>query len=236
MKVRVAYIEEPPFYWTSEDGSVVGSDIELARVVLEVMGVSAIEFHPTRFEALLPGVEEGRWDMNVPIFISAERAQRVAFSRPVWTLGDGFLLPAGNPRALGSYASLAAQADARLGTIAGTVQIGAARSASVGDDQMVVFQDQAEAVAALQAGNIDAFVGTAVGNRALAEAHPGLDAVAHDGDGSGKPAFGGFSFNKDNHTLLQAVNEQLQRYLGTADHRARVAKYGLTGAEIDGIL
>jgi polar amino acid transport system substrate-binding protein len=236
MKVRIAYIEEPPFYWTSADGSVVGSDIELARVVLEAMGVSAIEFHPTRFEALLPGVEEGRWDTNVPIFISAERAQRVAFSRPVWTLGDGFLLPAGNPRALGSYASLAAQADARLGTIAGTVQIGAARSAGVGDDQMVVFQDQAEAIAALQAGKIDAFVGTAVGNRALAEAHPGLETVAHDRYESGKPAFGGFSFNKDNHALLQTVNEQLQQYLGTADHRARVAKYGLTRAEIDGIL
>jgi polar amino acid transport system substrate-binding protein len=45
-------------------------------------------------------VEEERWDMNVPIFISAERERRIAFGRPVWALSDGFLLPPGNPKVL----------------------------------------------------------------------------------------------------------------------------------------
>jgi len=236
MKVRIAYIEEPPFYWTAEDGSVVGSDIELAQVVLEAIGATSIEYHPTAFEALLPGVEEGRWDMNVPIFISAERERRVAFSRPVWALSDGFLLPAGNPKALSGYASLAAQSDARLGVIAGTVQIEAATSAGVSDSQIVVFRDQPAAIAALLAGEIDAFVGTAVGNRALARVHPGLETVAHEKRRNGRMPFGGFSFGKDNHGLLEAVNEQLRRYLGSYDHRVRMAKYGITQAEIDGIL
>jgi polar amino acid transport system substrate-binding protein len=236
MKVRMAYIEEPPFYWTAEDGSVVGSDIELAQVVLEASGVTSIEYQPTTFEEFLPGVEQGRWDMNVPIFISAEREKRVAFSRPVWALGDGFLLPPGNPKALTSYESVAAQSDARLGTIAGTVQIGAARSAGVSDTQMVVFRDQPEAVAALLAGKIDAFVGTAVGNRALAEANPGLETVAHERGKDGRTPVGGFSFNKHNHDLLEKVNEQLRKYLGSADHRARMAKYGITQVEIDSVL
>jgi polar amino acid transport system substrate-binding protein len=236
MKVRIAYIEEPPFYWTAGDGSVVGSDIELAQVVLEAIGVTSIEHHPTTFEEFLPGVEEGRWDMNVPIFISAEREKRVAFSRPVWALGDGFLLPAGNPKALTSYASLAGRSDARLGTIAGTVQIGAAQAAGVSDAQIVVFKDQPEAIAALFAGKIDAFVGTAVGNRALAESHPGLETVAHEKAKDGKTPVGGFSFRKDNHSLLNAVNEQLRKYLGSADHRARMAKYGITQTEIDSVL
>jgi polar amino acid transport system substrate-binding protein len=174
--------------------------------------------------------------MNVPIFISAEREKRVAFSRPVWALGDGFLLPPGNPKALSSYESLAAQSDARLGTIAGTVQIGAAQSAGVSDSQIVVFKDQPEAIAALFAGKIDAFVGTAVGNRALAEANPGLETVAHERGKGGKTAVGGFSFRKDNHYLLEAVNEQLRKYLGSADHRARMAKYGITQVEIDSVL
>jgi polar amino acid transport system substrate-binding protein len=46
---------------------------------------------------------------------------------------------------------------------------------------------------------------------------------------------GAFSFNKDNTALLQAVNEQLRKYLGSADHRARMAKYGITEAEIDSV-
>ncbi|WP_018235501.1 transporter substrate-binding domain-containing protein [Ensifer sp. BR816] len=236
MKVRIAYIEEPPFYWTAPDHSVTGSDIELAEVVLRGIGVTSIEYQPTTFEELLPGVQEGRWDMNVPIFISAERAKRVAFSLPVWALGDGFLLPVGNPKALTSYEALAAQSDARLGVIAATVQIDTAKSAGVRDSQVVVFKDQPDAIAALLEGKIDAFVGTAVGNRALAHAHRELEAVAHEQSMGGKLPVGAFSFNKGNHGLLQAVNEQLRGYLGSADHRARMAKHGVTATEIDSVV
>ena len=228
MKVRIAYIEEPPFYWTGEDHRATGADIELADVVLRAIGVSSIEHHLTSFEELLPGVQEGRWDMNVPIFVTAERAEHVAFSVPVWTLGDGFLLRHGNPKALTSYAAVAARSDARLGIIAGQVQLDAAKSAGVSDGQIVVFKDQPEAVAALLAGKIDAFAGTAVGSRVLANANQELEAVAHEMSKDGAAPVGAFSFSKNNHALLQAVNEQLRNYLGSADHRARMAKYGLT--------
>src|ERR1700739_190196 len=107
MRVRIAYLGEPPFYWTAGNHSVTGADIELAEVVLRAIGVSSIEHHLTSFEELLPGVQEGRWDMNVPIFVTAERAGRVAFSVPVWALGDGFLLQRGNPKALTGYRAVA---------------------------------------------------------------------------------------------------------------------------------
>ena len=117
MKVRIAYIEEPPFYWTAADGTLTGADIELAEVVLRAIGVTEIEYHPTSFEALLPGVQAGRWDMNVPIFVTAERARHVTFSVPVWAIGDGFVLLAGNPKRLTSYAAIAARSDARLACV-----------------------------------------------------------------------------------------------------------------------
>lgn len=233
MKVRIAYIEEPPFYWTADDRSATGSDIELAEVVLRKIGVTSIDYQPTSFAEFIPGVQAGRWDMNVPIFISEERAKQVAFSAPVWALGDGFLLPAGNPKALGEYKSIAADGDLRLGTVEGTVQIGAAKSAGIADRQIVTFKDQPQAIAALRAGKIDAFVGTAIGNRALAKAGKDLEAVAHRAGGDGKAAVGAFSFSKENTRLLQAVNEQLHAYLGSVAHRSRMAKFGLTAAEID---
>lgn len=236
MSVRIAYIEEPPFYWTADDGSVVGADIELADAVLRAIGVSSIEHVPTSFDELLAGVQQGRWDMNVPIFATPERAQHVAFSLPVWALGDGFLVHPGNPKALTSYQALAARGDARLGLIAGQVQFDSAESAGVADGQIVVFRNQPEAIAALLAGKIDAFAGTAIGNRAAANGNPALEAVAHELGKDAKVPVGAFSFDKGNHGLLQAVNEQLRSYLGSADHRARVAKYGITQTEIDGVL
>ena len=236
MKIRIAYIEEPPYYWTAEDGTVVGADIELADAVLRAVGVTSIQHMPVSFDELLPGVQQGRWDMNVPIFVTPERAQHVAFSVPVWALGDGFLVHPGNPKALTSYKALAERSDARLGIIAGQVQFDSAKSAGVSDGQIVMFRNQPEAVAALVAGKIDAFAGTAVGNRAEANGNPALEAVAHEVGKDAKLPVGAFSFDKGNHGLLQAVNEQLRSYLGSTDHRARVAKYGITRTEIDSVL
>ena len=58
MKIRIAYIEEQPFYWTAQDGSVTGADIALADAVLRAIGVTAIEHVPTSFDELLPGVQQ----------------------------------------------------------------------------------------------------------------------------------------------------------------------------------
>ncbi|MDR6386143.1 ABC-type amino acid transport substrate-binding protein [Paraburkholderia caribensis] len=157
MKVTIAYIEEPPFGWTEEDGTATGADIDLAEAVLRAIGVTWIEHHPTTFSELLPGVETGRWDMNVPLFVTPDRANLVAFSVPVWAIGDGFLVRAGNPKALISYASLARRADARLGIIAGQVQHDSARASGVREDQIAIFEHQADAIDAVSSGAIDAY-------------------------------------------------------------------------------
>lgn len=236
MKVRIAYIEEPPFYWTGTDGRPTGADIELADVVLRAIGLSDIEYHKTTFGELLPGVQQGRWDMNVPIFVTPERSKLVTFSAPVWTLGDGFLVARGNPKALTGYEAVAAHSGAKLGLVVDTVQIQTAKSSGVAEDQVVVFDDQPSAVAALLSGKIDAYVATAVGNRALAAIHQELEAVADGKKSDGRLPVGGFSFNKENHALIDAVNKQLRAYLGTPDHRARMAKHGIEASEIDGVL
>jgi polar amino acid transport system substrate-binding protein len=236
MKVRIAYIDEPPFYWTAEDGSATGADIELADAVLRAIGATAIEHVTVSFDEFLPGVRQGRWDMNVPIFVTPERAQHVAFTTPVWALGDGFLVQFGNPKALTSYQSLAGRKETRLGVISGQVQVESARAAGVGEGQLVVFKNQPDAISALVAGEVDALAATAIGSRAAAKANHAIEAVAHDVGQDASTPVGAFSFAKGNHKLLQAVNEQLRRYLGTVDHRARMAKYGITRSEIDAVL
>ena len=236
MKVKVAYIEEPPFYWTGDDQRPTGADIEAAEAVLRAIGVTDIEYHLTSFGEFLPGVQEGRWDMNVPIFVTAERAQQVAFSVPLWTIGDGFVVRSGNPKELASYEAVAARNDARIGLIPEQIQFAAAKAAGVRDNQITVLKDQPEGVAALMAGTIDAFPGTALGSRSIAGAHPTLEAVDVEAGASSDAPIGAFSFAKGNHDLLEAVNKQLRQYLGTADHRARIAKYGFTPAEVDGVI
>ena len=236
MKITIAYIEEPPFYWTEPNGSVIGADIELADVVLRAIGYTHIEHQPTTFEELLPGVSSGRWNMNVPLFITPERSQLVDFSTPVWALDDGFLVAAGNPKGLNSYAAVAHRDDARLAVISGTIQQRSAQSHGVRETQILQFARQEEAIDALLAGRIDAYAATALGNRAVADRIGSalVTAVAHTGQD--RPPVGAFSFGKHDSKLREAVDEQLKRYLGSAGHRQRMAKYGFTPEEIDPVL
>lgn len=238
MKVTIAYIEEPPFGWCAENGTASGADIELAQVLLRACGIDEIAYRLTTFDELLPGAARGDWEMNVPLFVTPERAKHVTFSTPVWAIGDGFLVHRGNPKALVSYEAVAARDDARLGIIAGQVQFDAATAAGAREPQIVLFKTQPEALDALRTGEIDAYASTAVGNRVLANhaANATLEAVAHARDHANPAPVGAFSFNPRHTALIAAVNAQLAAYLGSADHRERMAKYGLTHAEIDGAL
>lgn len=236
MKITIAYIEEPPFGWTNHDGSPTGADVELAGVVVRALGYTKIDVQRVTFEELLPGVITGRWDLNVPIFVTAERSTSVDFSAPVWAAGDGFLVLAGNPKGLDSYKAVATRGDVRLGVVSGTVQQAAALNVGVQDARIISFARQDDAVDALLAGRIDAYAATALGNRASADrlGHDRVNAVAHV-VGASAP-LGAFSFNKNNTALRDAVNAELRRYLGSADHRQRMAKYGFTRDEIDPVL
>ncbi|WP_345816930.1 transporter substrate-binding domain-containing protein (plasmid) [Paraburkholderia sp. PREW-6R] len=239
MKVTIAYIEEPPFGWTDANGTATGADLDLADAILRAIGVTRIEHRVTTFGELLPGVAAGIWDMNVPLFVTPERASLVAFSMPVWAIGDGFLVRTGNAKALGSYALIAKSRDARLGIIAGQVQHESAKAAGVHDEQIVIFDQQADAIEAVRSGAIDAYASTALGNRILADRIgaplAAVDCPPETNEGERLPV-GAFSFNRKNRDLTDAVNEQLRIYLGSLDHRSRMAKFGLTPKELDPVI
>ncbi|NIF06502.1 transporter substrate-binding domain-containing protein [Chryseobacterium sp. Tr-659] len=234
-KIKIAYVDEPPFYWTEGD-NVKGADIELAEAILHAIGITDIEYIHTTFENLLSDVQAGLWDMNVPIFATDEREKMVTFSIPVWALGDGFVVLKGNPKNLTSYEAVGKRADARLGLIPGQVQFEKAKAAGVADNQISMYKDQPEVIAALLEGKIDAFAATAIGNNSIAQANPQLESVHHPIDSKDQIPVGAFSFKKENSTLINAVNKQLLTYLGTEDHRGRMAKYGITDAEINPVV
>lgn len=151
------------------------------------------------------------------------------------------MVRAGNPKALISYASLAKCDDARLGIIAGQVQHDSARASGVREDQIATFEHQADAIEAVRSGAIDAYASTALGNRILADRIGGsiFESVEHKPETNGKQQevpSGAFSFGRRNNDLRNAVNAQLRSYLGSREHRARMAKFGLTGNEIDPVL
>ena len=88
-------------------GTITGSDVELAKKVLEDVGISDVRLIETEFPELLPGLSDGRWRMTTGLFGTDERRKLAAFSRPIWALSDGLLVRQGNPIDLNGYRSLA---------------------------------------------------------------------------------------------------------------------------------
>ncbi|WP_298366484.1 transporter substrate-binding domain-containing protein [uncultured Bradyrhizobium sp.] len=235
-KVVLAYIEEPPFAATI-NGQAAGSDVDVAKAVLAKMGVTDVELKKVEFAELLPGVATGRWTMNTALFVTPERCKTVAYSNPIWALVDGMIVRAGNPKHISSYASAAAS-DARLGVVKGTVQVGTAKAAGVPAERIVEFGAQEEIVAAIKAGRVDAYPNSALGHRALLASLKDADlALAQPfelpvDNGRPKAGFGAFSFNQANGAFVTRFNEELAKFLGSEEHRAIVAKYGLGKEEI----
>jgi polar amino acid transport system substrate-binding protein len=234
-QVVFAYIDEPPFASPGPGGQPIGCDVDLAFTVLRAIGVRRVQAQLTTFSELLPGVADGRWTVATPLFVTPARSASVAFSRPVWALGDGFIVRSESAQALASYQAIAA-AGARLGVVAGQVQRESALAAGVAADRITLFDTQAAVVAALLAGRVDAYASTALGNRTFTTAlgNPALAAVA--APAGANPPVGAFSFARHEAQLRERFDAFLAGYLGGADHRARMAALGMGASEIDPVI
>lgn len=234
--VIFAYLDEPPFCAPGADGPV-GCDVEVAFAVLRAIGVERVETRLVTFAELLPGVARGAWQISTPLFVTPERARLVEFSRPVWSLADGLMVPAGNPKGLTSYRALAAHTDARLVVVEGQVQEQRALGAGFDPARVLRVATQPEAVAAVRDGRADAYASVAMAHRGYLRASPDARlAVVDFGADGGAVAEGAYSFARSNADLRQAFDRQLARFLGSPEHRAIMWRHGFADADFERVL
>lgn len=69
--MKFAYLIEPPFNHRTEDGTVTGCDVELAKCIFKLIGIEEFEPIEAEFADLLPGVAEDRWQMTTGLFGTA---------------------------------------------------------------------------------------------------------------------------------------------------------------------
>jgi polar amino acid transport system substrate-binding protein len=232
--LKFAYLIEPPFNY-SDAGAVTGCDVELARHVLADIGET---FEPVEaeFAELLPGLGRGRWRMTTGLFATEERKQHALFSRPIWALPDGLLVAKGNPLGLTGYRSAAA-GGARVAVIRDQVQHRAAQEFGIAAGRFQIFDTYEQAANAVAAGDADAYASVARAHTGFLARHPDLplDAITIPA-GEKQPARGSFGFALGDGALCRAVDAFLDQYIGSAEHRAMMARFGFDDAEIDLLL
>ncbi|NTV62864.1 MAG: transporter substrate-binding domain-containing protein, partial [Oscillochloris sp.] len=101
--IRIGYAVEAPFAFLAPGDVVTGESPEVARAVVQRLGITQITWVQTDFDQLIPELEEGRFDLIAAgMFITPDRAQRVAFSQPTFHVKQGLLVLVGNPYGLHS--------------------------------------------------------------------------------------------------------------------------------------
>lgn len=239
--VRIGYANEAPYAYVEGDSqTLTGEAPEVARHVLRQMGVDQVEGVLTEFGSLVPGLRAGRFDMIAAgMYITPSRCEQIDFSEPTYCIGEAFIVRAANPLDLHSYEDVAQHSTARIGVVAGAVELNYARAVGIPEDRIVIFPDAASAVEGLQADRIDAYAGTSTTvqnflkvageDAGIERANPFTDPVI---DGKSVRGCGAFGFRKQDAAFRDEFNRHLKSFVGTPEHLRLIEKFGFSKRDL----
>jgi len=237
--IRIGYAVEAPYAFLSSEGAVTGESPEIAKIIVAQLGIGRIEWQQLEFDALIPALEAGRIDVIASgLFITPERAKHVSFSEPTFHVKPGLLVRKGNPLQLHSYQQAVMQAGVKVAALSGAVEETLLLRMGLPKSRLVIVPDALTGRVAVEHGLADclSLSSPTVQWMALRYQLGRTEAVRpfEEPADSSHFGYGAFAFRKKDHQLLSAWNTALKTYIGSPEHRALVAKYGFTEAELPG--
>jgi polar amino acid transport system substrate-binding protein len=239
--IRIGYAIEPPYALLKPGGEVSGAFPAAARRLAKELGIERIEWIQTDFDALIPGLDSGRFDVIAAgMYITRERAQRVAFSEPLLHVQQGLLVRAGNPLKLSSYQEAVSRPDVRLAVIAGAVEERLLRRMGIPENRIVVVPDASTGRVAVESGVVEGLALSSPTIRMMAARDElGQTTVAQPFE-QPAPAFtqengyAAFAFRTADRQLLAAWNTALRSFIGSPEHLQLMTEFGFSEAELPG--
>lgn len=239
--VTVGFANEVPYAYATPDGKLTGEAVEVARVVLERMGIPEMNGVLTEFGSLIPGLKANRFDIiTAGMYITPKRAQEVAFANPEYSIGEAIAVKKGNPLNLKSYADIAANPAAKIAVMGGAIEIEYLEKSGVKKEQMVLVPDQPSAVSALQSGRADAITMTGPSLQAVLDSAKDdslervMDFVQPEIDGKSVRGYGAAAFRKEDADFVAAYNAELQKLKESGELLKILEPFGFTEQELPG--
>lgn len=239
--LRVGYAVEAPHAYLGPGGEVTGLSPELAKLVARRMGVQRLEWRLAEFGSLLAELEEGRVDVVAAgMFITAERARRVAFSEPVFRVRQGLLVARGNPLGLHSYQDIQQNDAARVAVLSGSVEQSMLLGLGLPEARLVLVPDAQAGLAAVEAGEAEclalssptlAWMNT---SRALGRTEMARPFVQPPSLLAGHGGYGAFALRKGDRELLRAWNAAQAEVLAGPEYARLMDEFGFLPEEYPG--
>jgi polar amino acid transport system substrate-binding protein len=233
--IRVGFPNQVPYAYADEKGLLTGADAVIARMVVQKMGIKEMDGVLTEFASLIPGLKAGRFDIVLAMFVNPQRCAQVAFSEPIYRVGQGIVVRSGNPLKVRNYDDLIKRNDIRIAVMAGAVQMSNLKKLGVPESRISSFPDGPSAIAAVSSGRADVFtISDLPARRLLAAAglSAGLEMVPAFAPPivDGRPAQGhsAFAFRPEDGDLQQEFDKTLAEVMATPAFLEAVAPFGLT--------
>ncbi len=241
--VTVGFANEKPYAYKTSDGELTGEAVEIARIVLDKLGIKEMKGELTEFGSLVGGLQAKRFDMvTAGMFINAQRCQAVLFANPEYSIGEAIAVPTGNPQGLRSYKDIADKKDMKVAVMTGAIEIGYLEKSGVAKEQMVLVPDQASALNALQANRAQAVTMTGPALQAMLDSakDSSLERVADFEqpviDSKSVRGYGATAFRPEDKSFQEAFNAELKKLKDSGELLTILKKFGFTEQELPGDL
>lgn len=238
-KVRIAVANEIPYGYVDPNGTAMGAGPDVAKLVMDKLGVDDIEWVTTSFSSLIPGLQADRFDMvAAEMAIRPDRCKQVLFSEPNTSYGEGLLVAAGNPKDIHAYSDFADRPELKVAIMAGADQLEMMQKLGVDEANLVTISANADAISTVSTGRADAYAATSLTASGLADQNDGVEVAGEFidpvVDGAEVRSWGGFTFASGNEKLRDAVNTALAEIKQTPEWSETLMGYGFTQADVDG--
>lgn len=232
--LRVGFALEAPYAFYDAQGNVTGEAPEIFRLMAHRLGIERIDWVRMDFANLLPELQLGRIDaIAAGMFITPERQREAAFTHPTATVRPALIVRQGESslplRPLQS--DLEKNTVLRWTTIHGAAENGLLFQAGVRPEKIATVPNAQRGLRAVAESSSDAFAISAVTAWYLVSHNPQWSLEVRTlGDGpAGLPAF---AFRNSDRPLRDAMNQALQTYLGSDEHKTLVQRFGFTSDEL----
>jgi len=213
--IKVGFANEKPYAY-EEDGELKGAAVEIAKQVLNNLGIENVEGQLADFGNLIPGLGAGKFDViTAGMAITPDRCDNVAFGEPEIKYGEGLIVETGNPENLLSYKDVADNPDIKIAVMSGATEIDFLLREGVEDSQIMRVPDIPASFSAVESGRAHATTGTEMTIKmALESANAEKLEFVNDfvqPDIEGNPSYGAAAFRIEDTAFREAYNAELAK-------------------------
>jgi len=227
--VTVGIMAYQPYTIEDEGGELTGPVPDVARAVLQRLGIAEVRFRVmSQEDQLVTALLAGAVDLGGGLTIRPKLCGSLTFTTPDHVSGTAFAVATGNPKGLKTYADVIAK-DAKVAVWAGLPEDGDAVAAGVPDANIVRMPDPVQLLEVVRAGRADCFAFDDISIRDMVNTHgEGVEVTDPFMPDGRLPLIGAYCFPQSKTDLLPSFNNALRDLHASGDWGAMVEPFGFT--------